>query len=50
MDLKVVKTTREVSIDILCIAHRRKRKGRVIYSDILTKAMGLRIVTLKQRL
>jgi hypothetical protein len=50
MDLKAVKTAREVSIGILCIAHGHKRKGRVIYLDILTKAMGLRIVTSKQRL
>jgi hypothetical protein len=50
MDLKAVKTAREVSTGILYIAYGRKRKGRVIYSDILTKAMGLRIVTPKQRL
>jgi hypothetical protein len=50
MDLKAVKTIREVSIGILYIAYKYKCKGRVICSDILTKAIGLRIVTLKQRL
>jgi hypothetical protein len=50
MDLKAVKTAREVSMGILYIAHRYKRKGRVICLDILTKATGLRIITPKQRL
>jgi hypothetical protein len=47
MDLKAVKTTREISTGIFYIAYRYKCKGRVIRSNILTKTIGLRIITLK---
>jgi multisubunit Na+/H+ antiporter MnhC subunit len=47
MDLKAVKTTREISIGIFYIAYRRKCKGRVICLNILIKAIGLWIITLK---
>jgi hypothetical protein len=44
VDLKVVETTREVSTSISNIAYRRKRKYKVIYFNILTKAISSRIV------
>jgi hypothetical protein len=47
MDLKAVKTAREISIGIFYITNGRKHKGRVIYSNILIKATGLLSITLK---
>jgi hypothetical protein len=44
VDLKVIKTIREVSISISNIAYRRKRKCKVIYFNILIKAISSRIV------
>jgi hypothetical protein len=44
VDLKVVKTIREVSIGISSIAHGHKRKCKVIYLNILIKAISSRIV------
>jgi hypothetical protein len=41
IDLKAVKTTREINISIFYIAYKHKYKGRVIHSNILTKAIGL---------
>ena len=41
IDLKVVKTAREINTGIFYIAYRRKYKGRVIRSNILIKAIGL---------
>jgi hypothetical protein len=46
VDLKAVKTTREVSPGIFCITHGRESKCRVIGSNVLTEATGSRIVPL----
>jgi hypothetical protein len=40
MDLKVIKTTREVNISIFYIAYRYKRKYRVICLNILIEAIS----------
>jgi hypothetical protein len=44
VDLKVMETAREVSTGISSIAHGRKCKCKVICPNILTKAIGSRIV------
>jgi hypothetical protein len=44
VDLKVIEIAREVSISISNIAYGRKCKCKVIYFNILTKAIGSRIV------
>jgi hypothetical protein len=44
VNLKAIETIREVNISIFNIAHGHKRKCKVIYFNILTKAISSRIV------